>query len=132
MAETNTAKSFASFNDPESLLHVRGEHSNLISLIGNLSEKLSAVKTDQEKEFLSAYRVHMLNVQLELKELTAKVTKAEEFLQDDSEVSKLEEECKWFKDEEKRLKTNVTNMATDITVSLMIPWSLCNELCLNL
>ena len=118
MAENIDTKSFASANDPESLVNVRGEYANLIDLIKNLSTKLSAVKTDQEKEFLSAYRVHMLNIQLELKELTAKVTKAEEFLQDDSEVSKLEEECQWFRTETNRLQSHVTGMTKDMGVRL--------------
>ena len=110
-------KSWAKKNDSESLKEVRVKRDGLMGLIGNLSEKLSLVKHDQENEFLSAYRVHMLNVQLELKELSAKVAKAEEFLQDDSEVSKLEDECKWFRDETNRLQTNVNQMTNDMSVS---------------
>lgn len=34
--------------------------------------QLTDVSSAQEKEFLNAYRVHMLNVQLELKELKAR------------------------------------------------------------
>ena len=117
MSEKVTQKSFASNMDRKSLHVVRGKHGDLIDLISDLSEKLSAVKTDQEKEFLSAYRVHMLNVQLELKELTTKVAKAEEFLQDDSEVSKLEEECQWFRNETNRLQSHVQAMDQDMQVS---------------
>ena len=120
MTETVTQKSFASNMDRQSLHRVRGKHRDLVGLIGNLSEKLSAVKTDQENEFLSAYRVHMLNVQLELKELTTKVAKAEEFLQDDSEVSKLEEECQWFRNETNRLQSHVQAMDQDMTVGLFV------------
>lgn len=76
-----TQKSFASAMDRPSLLRVREKHSDVSELIGSLNEKLTALRADQEKEFLSAYRVHMLNVQLELKELSSKVAKAEEFLQ---------------------------------------------------
>lgn len=108
------AKSRAKHDDSASLRKVRYKHEELKDLIENLADKLSAVKHDQENEFLSAYRVHMLNVQLELKELGGKVAKAEEFLQDDSEVSKLEEECKWFRDETNRLQLNVTQMTNDM------------------
>lgn len=107
-------KTWAKQNDTVALKKVRNKQDELRQLIENLSDKLSAVKHDQENEFLSAYRVHMLNVQLELKELGGKVAKAEEFLQDDSEVSKLEEECKWFRDETNRLQTNVTQMTNDM------------------
>lgn len=67
--------------DHESVTGVRRRFQELSNLIGSLSEKLTLVRNDQEKEFLSAYRVHMLNVQLELKELSTRVAKAEEFLQ---------------------------------------------------
>jgi len=67
-----------------------------------------------EKEFLSAYRVHMLNVQLELKELKLKVAKAEESLLDDGLVSKKEAECNWFKDEKNRLQHHAYNMEKDL------------------
>ena len=52
-----------------SLLNVRSRFHELEDLIGDLGDKISNVASSQEKEFLSAYRVHMLSVQLELKEL---------------------------------------------------------------
>ena len=72
-----------------SLLKVRGHYADLNGLMTSLSErvslqslytllldnrvlKLNHVACTQEKEFLSAYRVHMLSVQLELKELKEK------------------------------------------------------------
>ena len=116
MSEAGSPKSWAKHTDSKSLKKVRSKHTELANLIDNLSAKLTLVKHDQENEFLSAYRVHMLNVQLELKELGAKVAKAEEFLQDDSEVSKLEDECKWFRDETNRLQTNVSQMNSDMSV----------------
>jgi hypothetical protein len=73
----------------------------------------------------------MLSVQLELKELQEKyclcdlsllisrrVAKAEMLLQDDGEVSKLEEECNWFRNETNRLQTHSTSMQHDIHVRL--------------
>jgi len=55
-----------------SLKKVRERYGQLETLIGSLGTKLSQVTSTHEKEFLSAYRVHMLNVQQELKELKAK------------------------------------------------------------
>jgi hypothetical protein len=79
----------------------------------------------------------MLSVQLELKELQEKyclcylsllisrrVAKAEMLLQDDGEVSKLEEECNWFRNETNRLQTHSTSMQHDIHVRLSFSFSL--------
>mmetsp|Transcript_6796 Transcript_6796/g.10224 ORF Transcript_6796/g.10224 Transcript_6796/m.10224 type:complete len:415 (-) Transcript_6796:134-1378(-) len=107
-------KSFESVHDRESLHNVRDKYSDLNEMIESLNEKLNVVASVQEKEFLSAYRVHMLSVQLELKELKLKVAKAEMSLQDDGEVSKLEEECNWFRTETMRLQTHSSTMQTDI------------------
>lgn len=100
-------------NDPESLLKVRARYGQLQDLISNLGVKLSQVTSIHEKEFLSAYRVHMLNVQLELKELKSRVAKAEESLQDDDVVSRLEEECQWFRNEKNMLQLQATAMEKD-------------------
>lgn len=107
-------KSYESELDPQSLKVVRGKYSDLQSMIESLNDKLNLVSEFQEKEFLSAYRVHMLSVQLELKELQEKVAKAEMLLQDDGEVSKLEEECNWFRNETNRLQTHSSAMQHDI------------------
>jgi hypothetical protein len=61
----------------------------------------------------------MLNVQLELKELKGRVETAEESLQDDGEVSKLEDECNWFRGETDRLLANRATMQKDIKVWLL-------------
>jgi hypothetical protein len=47
-----------------------------------------------------------------------RVEKAEEFLQDDGEVSKLEDECNWFRGETDRLIANKGKMQKDIKVRL--------------
>lgn len=83
-------------------------------LMANMDNKVSQVSSAQEKEFLNAYRVHMLNVQLELRELKQKVEKAEASLKDDGEVAKLEDECNWFRGETERLQSNRTTMLKDI------------------
>ncbi len=43
-----------------------------------------------------------------------RVAKAEMLLQDDGEVSKLEEECNWFRNETNRLQTHSAAMQHDI------------------
>mmetsp|Transcript_36292 Transcript_36292/g.67624 ORF Transcript_36292/g.67624 Transcript_36292/m.67624 type:complete len:439 (-) Transcript_36292:10-1326(-) len=108
-------KNYHSELDRDSLNKTRGRHADLNDMIANLSDKLTVVSNSQEKEFLSAYRVHMLGVQLELKELKLKVAKAELSLQDDGEVSKLEDECNWFRTETNRLNTHCSSMQSDIT-----------------
>lgn len=45
-----------------------------------------------------------------------RVAKAEMLLQDDGEVSKLEEECNWFRNETNRLQTHSSAMQHDIQV----------------
>ena len=55
--------------DRESLLRARDQYEDVKGLIGELSTKLSKVSSHIEKEFLAAYRVHMLSVQEELRDL---------------------------------------------------------------
>jgi hypothetical protein len=52
---------------------VRDRYSNLNNLIGNLSLKLGEVSSNIDNEFLSAYRVHMVEVQEDLKSLKQQV-----------------------------------------------------------
>ena len=66
MEKTNN---FESQLDRESLLKVRHKYEDVKTLIGELSFKLTKVSSHIEAEFLSAYRVHMLSVQEELRDL---------------------------------------------------------------
>jgi hypothetical protein len=52
---------------------VRERYSNLNNQIGNLSIKLGEVSSNIDNEFLSAYRVHMVEVQEDLKSLKQQV-----------------------------------------------------------
>lgn len=106
-------RKFESERDPLSLIKVRGNHEELGGLIGNLSSKLSNLYNYNEKEFLSAYRVHTLEIQTELKELQDRVKKAEDSLNDDSSVAKLEHEVSWFSDEMTRLRSQALSMKND-------------------
>lgn len=51
--------------------------------------------------------------------LPNRVEKAEESLQDDGEVSKLEDECNWFRGETNRLLANRATMTKDIKVDML-------------
>ena len=53
---------------------VRERYSDLNQLIGDLSSKLSEVSSSIDNEFLSAYRVHMVDVQEDLKSLKQQVS----------------------------------------------------------
>lgn len=55
---------------------VRERYSDLNQLIGDLSLKLSEVSSSIDNEFLSAYRVHMVDVQEDLKSLKQQVSPA--------------------------------------------------------
>ena len=60
-------------DDDRGLTIVRERYSNLNQLIGDLSLKLSEVSSSIDNEFLSAYRVHMVDVQEDLKSLKQQV-----------------------------------------------------------
>jgi hypothetical protein len=57
---------------------------------------MSGVLAKQETEFLAAYRAHMYNVQKDLAALRQKVIEAENALQKNEKVQKLEEDCEWY------------------------------------
>lgn len=56
---------------------------------------MSGVLAKQESEFLAAYRAHMHNVQKDLAGLRQKVVDAENALQKNEKVKRLEEDCEW-------------------------------------
>ena len=105
---------FVSKHDRESLLETRNRYDKLRDLIAGLSTKLSNVSSHIEDEFLSAYRVHMLSVQQELRDLKMQVLKAEEALNEDRQVATLEQEVTWFSDEATRLKNQSSSMKKDM------------------
>jgi chromosome segregation ATPase len=105
---------FNSKHDRPSLHSVRVRYDGMKEMIGELSSKLTNVSSHIEKEFLAAYRVHMLSVQAELKDLKDQVVQAEEALNDDQEVSQLESEVTWFSDETTRLRNQSKSMSKDM------------------
>lgn len=62
-------------DEKRGLTIVRSRYSNLNQLICDLSIKLSEVSFNVDNEFLSAYRVHMVEVQEDLKSLKLQVKK---------------------------------------------------------
>lgn len=88
---------------------------NLVNgLLGQLSTKLTGVSSNIESEFLAAYRVHMMAIQVEIKELKQRIVLAEEALKEDGQVAKLESEVTWFSNESIRLRTHASNMQKDM------------------
>jgi Skp family chaperone for outer membrane proteins len=81
---------------PPALAKCKQTHTELQELLSNLSAKVNKVSNQVDKEFLSSYRVHMLSIQTELKNLKHDVTKGEQLLNSDATVAKLEAEAKWF------------------------------------
>lgn len=82
--------------DPRELGKAKKYHGELLNLLDNLGGKLSVVSATVDKEFLASYRVHMLSVQSELRDLKNDVSKGEQMLNSDTQVAKLEKESKWF------------------------------------
>ena len=105
---------FISKHDRASLHEVRGRYVSLRDMIQGLSSNLTSVSTHIEEEFLSAYRVHMLSMQQELRDLKLQVVKAEDALNEDKQVATLEHEVTWFSDETLRLKNQAASMRKDM------------------
>ena len=93
----------ASIADPKSMSRVYEEYAKLNDVVDQLGMKVSGVLAKQENEFLGAYRAHMYNVQRELQGLKAEVVEKENALTNNEQMQKLEEECKWYREESLRL-----------------------------
>ena len=124
MNDRNNSSSLAhhnllSSNDPPSISKVRDNYQNLQDLLANLPQKLNVVSNQVDKEFLSSYRVHMLSIQTELKNLKHDVNKGEQALNSDATVAKLETETKWFSDECGRLQIHYDAMFKDVEVQFV-------------
>ena len=112
--ETKTAAMLVEkLGDRPSSLQVIKNYGDLHALIASLSQKLTAVSSNVDKEFLSSYRVHMISIQSEIKNLKKDIVKGEQALNNDGTVAKLEYEVKWFVDECTRLKAHCEAMEND-------------------
>lgn len=99
--------------DRQPYLKAHKNYDELHDLLGNLQGKLSEVSKDVDKEFLASYRVHMLSIQTEIKNLREDVDKGVQALKSDGNVHKLELEVNWFVEECTRLRLHYTTMEND-------------------
>ena len=100
--------------EPQGLTRVKNLHGKVSHLVDNLAGKLGLVLRKQEKDFLSAYRAHMYNVQKELQELRAKVDASELELRKNQKIVALQKERDWYRSEALRLDTFATNIKKDL------------------
>ena len=100
--------------EPEGLKRVKNLHGKVSHLVDNLAGKLGLVLRKQEKDFLSAYRAHMYNVQKELQGLRAKVDESELELRKNQKIVALQKERDWYRSEALRLDTFATNIKKDL------------------
>lgn len=112
MAKPSTSSSSTS-TTPPSLLKAREKYNQLTGFIDNISVKLNTLYGFNEREFLSTYRVHTLDLQSEIKYLKEKVKAAEDILNDDTTVASLEREANWFCEEVERLQDQLESMGRD-------------------
>mmetsp|Transcript_7848 Transcript_7848/g.13253 ORF Transcript_7848/g.13253 Transcript_7848/m.13253 type:complete len:577 (+) Transcript_7848:58-1788(+) len=103
----------STITDRQSYRKAHETYGQLHDLLGNLSAKLTDVSKDVDKEFLSSYRVHMLSIQTEIKNLREDVDKGVQALKSDNTVAKLETEVNWFVEECTRLRLHFTTMEND-------------------
>ena len=90
------------------------KYEELTAVIQGLSQSLSQIITNQENEFIASYRVHMLQVALELKELQSRVEKEEMY--NDNVMLHIEEGMNWYKDQSKRLQKEEDALNYEINV----------------
>ena len=79
-------------------------------MITFFDEKMDTVLEKREKEFLSAYKAHMTDVQLELLQLKRKANEKELKLQQDDKILQLEQELAWIREETMKLSTNMNKV----------------------
>ncbi|KAJ1431013.1 hypothetical protein B484DRAFT_45165 [Ochromonadaceae sp. CCMP2298] len=103
----------STITDRPNYIRAHARYKDLHDLLGNLSTKLTEVSKDVDQEFLSSYRVHMLSIQTEIKNLREDVDRGVMALKSDGNVAKLETEVNWFVEECTRLRLHFTTMEND-------------------
>ncbi|KAL7682815.1 hypothetical protein Plhal304r1_c046g0127541 [Plasmopara halstedii] len=93
---------------------VRQKHAQLHEVVGSLSDKISAVLAQQERDFLAAYRAHMFNVQKELYAMREKIHRNETVENKSEKIKKIEDERDWYRNEALRLDAFTTTMTKDL------------------
>ncbi|KAH9085407.1 hypothetical protein Ae201684P_005115 [Aphanomyces euteiches] len=99
---------------PYTMANVREKYAQLHSVVGSLSEKITAVLVRQEKDFMAAYRAHMYNVQKELHDTKEKILRNETLENKSEKIKLLEEERDWYRKEALRLDAFTTNTTKDL------------------
>ncbi|CAK4099761.1 unnamed protein product [Aphanomyces euteiches] len=99
---------------PKGMANVREKYAQLHSVVGSLSEKITAVLVRQEKDFMAAYRAHMYNVQKELHDTKEKILRNETLENKSEKIKLLEEERDWYRKEALRLDAFTTNTTKDL------------------
>jgi hypothetical protein len=92
-----------------SLKKIREMGDQLDNLIVFLDEKMDNVLEKREKEFLSAYQSHMIEVQKELLHLKRKANEKELKLQQDDKILSLEQELAWIREETMKAREEIDN-----------------------
>eukprot|EP00940_MAST-03C_sp_MAST-3C-sp2_P003520 g3520.t1 len=95
---------------PKYMRKVKDLHTQLQSTVKNLAEKIGGVLEEREKDFLTAYRHHMYNVQKELQEAKQKVKEAENAIKNNNQIRKLKQERDWYRTEAIRLDNSVGSL----------------------
>jgi len=85
--------------DPSSIDVVKQEYDNLTNAINNMGEKISGVLSQQEIEFLGAYRTHKRNVQQEFNALRLEAEDRERKLSENDDLRRLEKDRDWYRNE---------------------------------
>ena len=81
----------------DQLENIHDNFEALDSAVENLPNAIEEVAFSFEKEFLTTYRIHIVSIQEEMKVLKDKIKKAQEALNDNAVVSKLEDVVNWFR-----------------------------------
>ncbi len=84
-------------------MEVDRTYNELQNLISELDTKFDRVLERHEKDFLSAYRGHMIKVQKELNYLRRKAKEQEIKLKKDERINNLQKSLDWFRKEALKL-----------------------------
>ncbi|CAI2367398.1 unnamed protein product [Moneuplotes crassus] len=92
-----------------SLKRVSEIQEQMNGLVEHLDSKMDSVLEKREKEFLSAYQSHMIEVQNELLHLKRKANEKELQLQQDDKILSLEQELAWIRQETMKVREEIDN-----------------------
>ena len=88
-------------------------HNQIHNVLENFDEHLDHILERNEKDFLTAYRGHMLKVQKELEFFKTKTSEQEFRLRTNEHVQKLEKSLEWFRDEALNLGKQMNQFKAD-------------------